>query len=669
MPFSDPLAGEGDAEHAPPRLAQTSLSPSASPRDRTAPANRDLTLGHKPEDDVPFRRTLGLTVGALGVVFGDIGTSPLYAMRESALALGGHAASAFAVYGAVSLIFWALIVVVSIKYVGFIMRADNNGEGGVMALAALAHRSPVNRKIKTAIGIAALMGLALFYGDGMLTPAISVLSAVEGLGESESFKAWILPITLIILVGLFLVQSRGTEKIGKVFGPVMVLWFIILAVLGLIAIAREPQIIAAANPIYAIRLFAREPWTAFVALGSVVLAVTGCEALYADMGHFGSKAIRWAWIYFAFPALVLNYFGQGALLLSNPGAAPLLFYALVPNWLHYPMVALATIATIIASQAVISGVFSITRQAVQLGQLPRMEIRHTSAVEMGQIYVPKSNAMLAVGVVLIVLIFKTSDSLAAAYGIAVTGVMVISTALVAVVAKYRWKWKMPAVLAVFGVLGLIDVAFMSSNALKIVQGGWLPLAVAGATFVIMDTWRMGRRVHMDAMRDNALALDLFLGRADKFSQRIAGTAVFLSTRPDVVPNAMLHSLKHYKVLHERVVICTVSVAAKPVVAKAKRVMVDKLGKGFFVVRISYGFFETPDIPEALTNARAQGLAIEPEATTYFLGRETLVPGEHPSMPRWRVGLYMWLASNALSPARFYHLPPGRVVELGTQVSI
>ena len=623
----------------------------------------------KQDEKVPFRRTLGLTVGALGVVFGDIGTSPLYAMRESALAVGGHAASQAAVYGALSLILWALVIVVTIKYVVFIMRADNNGEGGVMALAALAHRAPVSRKIKTAIGVAALMGLALFYGDGMLTPAISVLSAMEGLGASDTFKPWIMPLTLIILIGLFLAQSRGTDKIGKVFGPVMVVWFIVLAVLGAIAIARAPQILFAADPRYAIALFATEPWTAFVALGSVVLAVTGCEALYADMGHFGAKAIRWAWLYFAFPALVLNYFGQGALLLSNPGAAPFLFYALVPNWLHYPMVALATIATIIASQAVISGVFSITRQAVQLGQLPRMEIRHTSAVEMGQIYVPKSNAMLAVGVVLIVLIFKTSDSLAAAYGIAVTGVMVISTAVVAVVARYRWNWRWSAVAFVFGTLGLIDIAFMSSNALKIVQGGWLPLAVAGATFVVMDTWRIGRRVHLDAMRDNALALDLFLERADKFSQRIAGTAVFLSPRLDAVPNPLLHSLKHYKVLHERVVICTVSVADTPFVSKAKRVTVDKLGKGFFAVRISYGFIETPDIPEALNLARAQGLALEPDATTYFLGRETLVPGEKPSMKSWRVSLYMWLASNALSPARFYHLPPGRVVELGTQVSI
>jgi KUP system potassium uptake protein len=619
--------------------------------------------------DVTLRRSLGLTVGALGVVFGDIGTSPLYAMRETAVAVGGHAASPAAVYGGLSLILWALVIVVTVKYVGFIMRADNNGEGGVMALAALAHRSPVPRAAKTAIGVAALMGLALFYGDGMLTPAISVLSAMEGLGASDAFKPWILPLTLIVLVALFLFQNHGTERIGKLFGPVMVLWFLVLAILGAIAIAREPHILFAADPRYALRLFVTEPWTAFVALGAVVLAVTGCEALYADMGHFGARAIRWAWLYFAFPALVLNYFGQGAVLLSNPAAAPLLFYALVPGWLHYPMVALATIATIIASQAVISGVFSITRQAVQLGQLPRMEIRHTSEREMGQIYVPRSNAMLAVGVVLIVLIFKSSDALAAAYGIAVTGVMVISTALVAVVARYRWGWKTPTVLAVFGVLGLIDAAFMTSNALKIVQGGWLPLAVAGATFVVMDTWRMGRRIHMDAMRDDALSLDLFLARADKFSQRIAGTAVFLAPRLDAVPNALLHSLKHYKVLHERVVLCNVSVADTPFVPKAKRVTVDKLGKGFFTVRISYGFFETPDIPAALQLARSQGLALEPDSTTYFLGRETLVPGEKPSMKRWRVALYMWLVSNALSPTRFYHLTPGRVVELGTQVSI
>ena len=616
-----------------------------------------------------LKRDLSLALGALGVVFGDIGTSPLYAMGQSALAAGGDRPSAFVVFGTLSLIFWALVIVVTVKYVVFIMRADNNGEGGVMALAALAHRAPVSRPLKTAIGVAALLGLALFYGDGMLTPAISVLSAVEGLGASDTFKPWILPITLAIMVALFALQSRGTEKIGKVFGPVMVLWFVVLAVLGLLEIIKQPRILLAADPRYGLNLFVTEPWTAFVALGSVVLAVTGCEALYADMGHFGIRAIRWAWIYFVFPALVLNYFGQGALLLADPRAAPSLFYALVPGWLHYPMVVLATIATIIASQAVISGVFSITQQAVQLGQLPRMEIRHTSAREVGQIYVPRSNAMLAVGVVLIVLIFKSSAALGTAYGIAVTGVMVISTVLVAVVAIHRWHWGRPAVYAVFGLLGLIDLAFLASNSLKIAEGGWLPLAVAGATFVVMDTWRIGRRVHLEAMRDNALALDLFLARADKFSQRIAGTAVFLSPRSDVVPNPLLHSLKHYKVLHERIVLCTVTVADTPYVSKAKRITVEKLGKGFFTVRISYGFFETPDIPEALALARAQGLALEQDATTYFLGRETLVPGEKPSMKSWRVSLYMWLASNALSPARFYHLPPGRVVELGTQVSI
>jgi KUP system potassium uptake protein len=617
-----------------------------------------------------LKRELWLTLGALGVVFGDIGTSPLYAMSQSALAAGGSVPAPFAVYGVLSLIFWALIIVVTIKYVGFIMRADNNGEGGVMALAALAHRSPVSRKAKTAVGIAALLGLALFYGDGMLTPAISVLSALEGISVgNKNFAPFVVPLTLVVLVGLFAMQSRGTEKIGKLFGPVMVLWFVVLALLGGAAILKSPQILRAANPMYGVMLFAREPWTAFVALGAVVLAVTGCEALYADMGHFGVRAIRWAWLYFALPALLLNYFGQGALLLSRPADAGFLFYALVPDWAHYPMVALATLATIIASQAVISGVFSITRQAVQLGQLPRMEIRHTSATEQGQIFVPRINVLLGAGVVLIVLIFKSSASLATAYGIAVTGVMVISTVLVGMVAIYRWKWKRPLVYAVFGFLGLIDLTFLASNSLKIAEGGWLPLAVAALVFVLMDTWRVGRRVYLEKMRDNSLALELFLDRADKYSQRVSGTAVFFSPRSDVAPNALLHSLKHYKVLHERVVLATVTVADTPVVPPARRVAVEKLGKGFYSLRFVYGFFEIPDIPEAFAVARAHGLALDTDSVSFFIGRETLVPGEHPSLPRWRVALYMWMASNALSPARYYHLPPGRVVELGTQVTI
>jgi KUP system potassium uptake protein len=626
----------------------------------------DLVSGGQPS----HKRELALTLGALGVVFGDIGTSPLYAMRASAQAAGGDVPGAAAVMGALSLIFWALIVVVTIKYVIFIMRADNNGEGGVLALAALAHRAALSRPVKTAIAIAALLGLALFYGDGMLTPVITVLSALEGIGvENAGFKPFVLPLALVTLVGLFAVQSRGTGRIGRWFGPVMLLWFLVIAALGALAIAGAPQILFAVDPAYGIALFAREPWTAFVALGAVVLAVTGCEALYADMGHFGAAAIRRAWLFVAFPALLLNYFGQGALLLVRPAAASFAFYALAPSWAHYPMVVLATLASAIASQAVISGVFSITRQAVQLGQLPRMETRHTSATERGQIYVPRINVLLCTGVVLIVLIFKSSDALATAYGIAVTGVMAISTLLVAVVAIHRWQWKAPAVWLLFGALGLVDVMFLASNSLKIAEGGWLPLAVAAAVFVVMDTWRVGRRAHMEKMRDSALALDLFLARSDRISQRIQGTAVFLSPRTDIAPGAMLHSLKHYHVLHERVVIASLGVSDTPFVPQERRVAVVKLGKGFFAVKVVYGFFETPDIPEALALARAQGLALEEDSTTYFLGRETLVRGTRPGLARWRVALYMWLASNALAPARFYRLPPGRVVELGTQLSI
>ncbi len=623
-----------------------------------------------PDSKPSLGRTLALTLGALGVVYGDIGTSPLYAMRAAAMAAGGAAPPPMAVYGALSLIFWSLVVVVTLKYVVFILRADNNGEGGVMALAALAHRAPVSRRAKTAIGLAALLGLALFYGDGMLTPAISVLSALEGIAvQNESFKPFILPLTLGILVGLFVVQRHGTNRIGRLFGPIILVWFAALAVLGVMAILKAPQILQAVNPVYSVQLFAAEPWIAFVTLGAVVLAVTGCEALYADMGHFGAPAIRWGWLFVALPALMLNYFGQGAHLLMRPQDVSILFYALVPDWAHWPMVILATMATIIASQAVISGVYSITRQAVQLGQLPRMAVLHTSATEQGQIYVPRINAMLCIGVVLIVLIFKSSDALATAYGIAVTGVMVISTLLVGVVAVHRWQWKPAAVYALFGTLGVIDLLFLGSNALKIAEGGWLPLAAAAVIFMVMDTWRRGRRVHLDKLRDNALALDLFLERADRISHRVQGTAVFLSPRTDIAPNAMLHSLKHYHVLHERVVICSIAVSDVPIVPSERRITVEKLGKGFFEARITFGFFETPDVPEALRLARAQGLALEDNATTFFLGRETLVAGEHPHLTHWRTGLYMWLVGNALSPGKFYQLPPGRVVELGTQVSI
>ncbi|HUO99542.1 MAG TPA: potassium transporter Kup [Rhizomicrobium sp.] len=629
-----------------------------------------LKLPHSPETK-SLRRRAFLTLTALGVVFGDIGTSPLYALRQTALAAEQHVPLQSSIFGVVSLIVWSLVIVVTVKYVTLIMRADNGGEGGELALASLAHRiQGLDRRTKAAIGTAAILGLSLFVGDGMLTPAISVLSAVEGLEvTSKAFAPLVVPLSLAILIGLFALQHRGTAHVGRLFGPVMVVWFLTIAALGVASIAKTPQILLALSPHYGLMLFVREPWTAFVALGSVVLAVTGCETLYADMGHFGKGPIRTAWIGFVLPSVLLNYFGQGAALLRDPHHAAIAFYAVAPGWAQYPLVLLATIATIIASQAVISGVFSITRQAVQLGMLPRMQIRHTSATDYGQIYVPRMNSVLATGVVLIVLIFKSSSALAAAYGIAVTGEMFISTMLVAMIALRQWHWNRWAVVGLFGLLGFIDLCFLGSNALKFVEGGWLPLFIAACVFIVMETWRLGRRAHLDRLRNESMPLNLFLERADKTPVRVAGTAVFLSARADGVPGALLHNLKHNKVLHVRVIICQVVVDDTPFAAPDKRLEVEKLGKGFFAVQIHHGFFETPDVPKALTEARAYGLAIDPETTTFFIGRETLLPAEHPALPRWRLWLYMKLASNALSPARFYHLPPNRVVELGAQVTI
>ncbi len=627
-------------------------------------------LGHGEHHTVPGRTT-ALALGALGVVYGDIGTSPLYAMRESAWALGGKVPAQFAALAAASMIFWALIVVVTIKYVIFIMRADNDGEGGVLALAALAHRSQgLGRRTKMLIGIGAVLGLALFFGDGMLTPAISVLSAVEYLGdETQAIAPFTVPLTVLILVGLFAFENRGTEKVGRLFGPIMAVWFAVLAILGLHSVIETPAVLQALSPTYAFAAFLHSPAQTFIALGAVVLAVTGCEALYADMGHFGRQPIRLAWLYVVLPSLVLVYFGQAAQIMRDPHSTATVFYAFAPHWAHYPLLLLAVVATVIASQAVISGVYSITRQAVQLGQLPRMEIRHTSAVDVGQIYVPRANAYLCVGVVLIVLIFKSSDALAAAYGIAVTGVMVISTMLVSIVAYRQWKWGPMLTGAVFGGLALIDLSFLGANSLKIVDGGWLPLLIAAVVFVLMDIWRKGRRAHLEKIRSESLPLDLFLERADKTPTRVAGTAVFLTARVDVVPGALLHNLKHNKVLHERIVLAHVEVEDTPIVPASKRLEVRKLGKGFFTVVIHHGFFEMPDVPAALQNARAFGLALDLETTTFFIGRETLVPAEHPALGTWRTWAYMQLASAALSPVKFYHLPPNRVVELGTQVTI
>jgi KUP system potassium uptake protein len=612
-----------------------------------------------------------LTLGALGVVFGDIGTSPLYALRESVLATGGVYPSRAAILGALSLIIWSLFIVVTLKYVALIMRADNDGEGGTLALASLAHRSPgISRRVKMTIGVAAVIGLALFFGDGMLTPAITVLSAVEGLGTGNAvFAPLTVPLTLIILIGLFAMQSRGTAKIGRMFGPLMALWFAVLAVLGTISLVKTPSVLLAINPWYGIALFIHAPWRAFVSIGAVVLAVTGCEALYADMGHFGKGPIRRAWFFVALPALLLEYFGQAAAILRDPHQASTAFYSVVPAWGHYPMVALSAAASVIASQAVISGVFSIAQQAVQLGQLPRMEIRHTSATDYGQIFVPRMNAYLCVGVVLIVLIFKSSGALAAAYGIAVTGVMVIDTFNVSLVAARQWRWDIRLVVALFGLLAAIDLLFLSANMLKIPEGGWLPLFIAACVFVLMETWRNGRRAHLEKVRADSMPLSLFVEKADKNPLRVAGTAIFLSARGDVVPGALLHNLKHNKVLHERIILAHVMVDDVPIVQPTKRIQVEKLGKGFYNVNIHHGFFETPDVPRALEEARPFGLAIDTETATFFIGHETLVPSEDAVLGRWRTWLYMRLAASALSPARFYHLPPNRVVELGTQVTI
>ncbi len=512
--------------------------PGSVPGDPLADAPDHMPLSRAEEHDphVPLgrRATAALMLGAMGVVFGDIGTSPLYALKATVLATEGGLPNHVAVMGSLSMIFWALILVVTVKYVLIIMRADNDGEGGTLALAALAHRSPgLSRRTKGLIGIGAIVGLALFFGDGMLTPAVTVLSAVEGLKvESHAFAPLVLPLALAILVALFVIQNRGTHKLGRLFGPVMVLWFLALAGFGLASLLRTPGILLAANPLYALEMFLRAPLVGFVSLGAVVLAVTGCEALYADMGHFGKRPIQYAWFFVALPALMLNYFGQGAALLRDPNAAGIAFFSVIPHWAHLPMVALATLAAIIASQAVITGVFSMTQQAVQLGQLPRMEIRHTSATDYGQIYVPQMNTLLGIGVVLIVLIFKTSDALTAAYGIAVTGVMVIDTFNASWVAERQWRWPTWFAIFLFGAMGASDLIFFISNSLKIPEGGWLPLFIAACSFLVMDTWRRGRRVHLEKVRSESLPLSLFMERLrqEHHPRRRAGGLPLLAHR-------------------------------------------------------------------------------------------------------------------------------------------
>ncbi|MDS4042304.1 MAG: potassium transporter Kup [Candidatus Competibacter sp.] len=615
---------------------------------------------------------LPLTLAALGVVYGDIGTSPLYAMREC---FGGDHAfppTHDNVLGVLSLIFWALIIVISIKYVTFVMRADNRGEGGILALLALSTRSfkGTAQQRTWLIGLG-IFGASLFYGDGAITPAISVLSAVEGLHiATPLLDAYVIPITLIILLALFLIQAWGTARVGAYFGPIMMLWFATLALLGLVNLAREPQVLAALAPGYALNFFAVNHWSGFLVLGAVFLAMTGGEALYADMGHFGKQPIRLAWFALVLPAILLNYFGQGALLLRDPAAVANPFYLLAPSWALYPMVILSTLATVIASQAVISGVFSLTRQAAQLGYCPRIAVRHTSEQAIGQIYVPAANWALLLAVIGLVLGFETSSNLASAYGIAVAITMVITTILVLVLARQVWGWnrfKLGLGIVFFLV---VDLAFFSANALKIEHGGWITLLIGTAVYILMFAWKDGRELLNQRLRENAMPLNLFLQSLTQGSTlRVPGTAVFLTSNPDGVPNALLHNMKHNKVVHERLVLLTVFTKEIPRVEDQDRVTVHDLGHNTWRIVVRYGFAENPNLPHALTLCEPLGLRFEMMDTTFFLGRATLIPTTRAGMALWREKLFASLFRNATRPMEFFRIPYNRVVELGTQVEL
>ena len=618
-------------------------------------------------------RLMVLTLAAIGVVYGDIGTSPLYALREC-FGEGPHAipVNPTNVLGILSLVFWVLVLIISIKYIGFVLRADNRGEGGILALLALTRpRKGEGRMRRAAVVSLGLFGAALLYGDGVITPAISVLSAVEGLKlAAPQLGSYVITLTIGILAALFFFQSQGTARVGAVFGPVMVTWFTVISVLGVRGILIHPAVFAAMNPAYAVKFFLAEPWLAFVSLGSVFLVVTGGEALYADMGHFGRRPIRLAWFSMVFPALILNYFGQGALLLSDPKAAENPFYRLAPGWALYPLIGLATAAAVIASQAVISGAFSLTRQAVLLGYSPRLEIEHTSSEEIGQIYIPAVNWTLAAATIALVLWFGSSSKLAAAYGIAVTTTMVITALLAYTVARTRWGWSRAKALPIMLAFLVVDLAFFSANALKIAHGGWLPLVGGGFVFLLMSTWKRGREILMDRMRDQSLPLEVLLEDLDNRGiHRVKGTAVFMTGKAERTPAALLHHLKHNQVLHEHVVLLTIRTEEVPRVPEEERIEVAELEHGFFVISAHVGFTEDPNVPEILKLCEKHGVSVDPGRISYFLGRETLIPSKRPGMALWREKLFALMARNATPASNYFRLPPGRVVELGVQIEL
>ncbi len=624
-------------------------------------------MSHSPAAERPL--TLAALIGVLGVVYGDIGTSPLYALRAALLHFSADGIERWEILGILSLIFWSLVLTVTVKYVVFVLRADNRGEGGILALMAMAQRHAETARGRSIVAILGITGASLFFGDGIITPAISVLSAVEGLKIiSPHFEDAVVPIALGILVALFLVQWRGTASMGKVFGPVCALWFGVLGLLGLIEVVREPEVLVALSPHHAITFCLHYKLAAFIAFGSVVLAVTGAEALYADMGHFGRRPIQLAWVAFVLPALALNYFGQGALLLSDPEAIENPFFLLAPEWLRLPLVILATAATIIASQAMISGAFSIARQCVQLGFVPRLEVRHTSETEQGQIYMPQVNMMLLIGVIILVLEFKNSDSLAAAYGLAVTGTFVCTSLLAMLVFRRAYGWPLVLVIAVFGPLLLLDLAYFVSTALKIPEGGYVPLMLGIATFTLMLTWRQGRDLLFARFRQDSLPLKSFIARLPQSRTiRVPGIAVFMTGQADLVPGALLHNLKHNKVLHERVLFVTVINEDIPRVEQRREVTA--LAPDIHRVILRYGFQESPHIPRELEALRDLGIAFEPMQASYFLGRETVVAAAVPKMPRWRQWIFTLLSRNAVPATEFFRIPSDRVVELGVRVAI
>jgi KUP system potassium uptake protein len=620
---------------------------------------------------VPHGRALvTLALGALGVVYGDIGTSPLYSLKECFNGPHGVAPTPDNVMGVLSLVFWALTFVVTFKYLTFVMRADNRGEGGILALMALVGQRETSRRGRQSLLILGLFGAALLYGDGVITPAISVLGAVEGVAvAAPALEHAVAPASVVILIALFLFQKRGTATVGAVFGPVMLAWFACIAAVGLHGIFRDPRILAAVSPHHAATFFVHHRLHGFLVLGAVVLVITGGEALYADMGHFGVGPIRLGWFAVVWPALTLNYFGQGALLLADPTAVQNPFFLLAPAGLRPALVALATAATIIASQAVISGAFSLTQQAIRLGYLPRLRIHHTSAAERGQIYIPAINWMLLVGVVVLVLGFRTSSNLAAAYGIAVTGTMLIVTLLLAVVMVLDWHWPVPVAGLLSAGFLMIDGGFLAANLVKIESGGWLPLSIAIGLFVALTTWRRGRQILIARLQADAQPLGEFLRALPPDVPRVPGTAVFMTGTALWVPSALRQNLAHNKVLHDRVVLVTMQTAENPWVHAAGRVQVHACERGFYVVRVHYGFMQQPHIPRALELCAAQGLELDFEQTTFFLGRETVIPTLRPGMALWREHLFAWMMRNAGSAADFFRLPPARVIELGSQIDI